>query len=233
MGFYEDKLYPMVIKTVEAEVKTPHLQEILNGTLPLEKFKFQIRQNYNYLMEYSKGWAIGAARCRDYEVMLVLVELLRETLEHEVPFYREYWKKTLDISPEELEMEQLSCVKRSYTSHELARGWEGSIVELVTALLPCAFVYWQMGRKMKSMCTLPEGNLFRNWIEFYTTGWYDEACKQLIELINKLTFGLTPREEARVLEIFAAGCNYEYISWDMYYNMEKWPLGSLFQAKSV
>jgi thiaminase/transcriptional activator TenA len=160
--------------------------------------------------------------------MLILAELVRETLEHEVPFYKEYWKETLDISPEELESERLSNIKTSYTSHELARGWEGTIVELVTALLPCAFVYWEMGKTMKGMCKLPEGHLYRNWIEFYTTGWYDTACEQLINLIDFLTENLSPREEARILEIFAVGCNYEYQSWHMYYNMERWQLNHLF-----
>lgn len=224
MGFYKQKLYPMVRETVKAEIETPHLKEILNGTLPIEKFKFQVKQNYNYLMEYAKGWAIGVAKCQDYEIMLILEEVLRETLKHEVPFYKQYWTETLNISPEELVAEKLSFIKRSYTSHELSRGWEGTIVELVTALLPCAFVYWKMGKKMKQLCNLSRGHLYRNWIEFYTTGWYDQACGKLVDLIDILTVNLTQREEARVLEIFAIGCNYEYQSWHMYYNMEKWPI---------
>ena len=53
MGFYEDRLYPMTIRTVEMEAETPYLKQVVEGTLPIEKFKFQVKQNYNYLIEYA------------------------------------------------------------------------------------------------------------------------------------------------------------------------------------
>jgi len=230
MGFYEERLRPMTIRMVEAEVQTPHLQEILAGTLPLEKFRFQARQNYKYLVEYARAWAVGLAKCPDFDTMAIWAELVRETIEHEIPFYRSHWRQKLGLSLEELDGTVMSSIKRSYTSHELARSWEGDLAEQATALLPCAFVYWEMGKTMKRACQLPAGHLYREWIEFYTTGWYDEVCTKLIQLINRLAAGKSARELGRLEEIYAAGCNYEYLSWDMYYNMRTWPFPEIFPA---
>ena len=231
MGFYQERLYPMTLKVVEAEVQTPHLREIVAGTLPIEKFKFQARQNYTYLIEYAKAWAVGLAKCPDFETMEIWAELVRETIEHEIPFYRTYWREKLGLSLEDLDGTVMSAIKRSYTSHELARSWEGDLAEQATALLPCAFVYWEMGKNLKEKCRLPADHLYREWIQFYTTGWYQEVCTKMILLIDRLVGGKTARELARIEEIYALGCNYEYLSWDMYYRMATWPFPEIFPKK--
>jgi len=126
----------------------------------------------------------------------------------------------------------MANVKRSYTSFELARSWEGDLAEHLTALLPCPIVYWEMGKHLKRQCKLPKGNMYRDWIEFYTVGWFDKTCKSLIKLINDLTKNKTPKELVRLEEIYAVSCNYEYLSWrDMYYKMETWPIEDIFPKK--
>ena len=85
------------------------------------------------------------------------------------------------------------------------------------------------GKYLKGKCKLSKGNIYREWIEFYTTGWYEEFCSKLIYLVNGLTKNKTPRELVRLEEIYAIGCNYEYLSWrDMYYKMETWPIEDIF-----
>jgi len=231
MGFYKERLHPITTRVVAAIVETPHMKEIVAGTLPIEKFKFQARQNYNYLIEYAKAWAVGLAKCHDYETMAMWAEFVRETIEHEIPFYRKHWKETLNLSIEDLEGTIMSNIKRSYTSHELARSWEGDLAEQVTSLLPCDIVYWEQAKVNLARCTLPKGNLYRNWIEFYTTGWFAEVCEKLIGLIDKLVAHKSERDLARIVEIYAVGCSYEYLSWDMYYNMQTWPFPEIFPKK--
>ena len=232
MGFYEDKLHPMTIKTVEKEIETPYLQGVLKGTLPIENFKFQVKQNYQYLIEYAKAWSVGLAKCQNYDQMAIWAEVVEQTIKNEIPFYRKHWQEKLGISIEEFETTTMANIKRSYTSHELARSWEGDLAEQVASLLPCDIVYWEMGKALKSRCELPEGHLYREWIEFYTKGWFVEVCKKLINLINTLTQNKSEQELVRIQEIYAVGCNYEYLSWrDMYYKMETWPIEEIFPEK--
>ena len=232
MAFYQERLLPMVLKTVDAEMELPYFKMMLDGTLPMENFRFQCKQNYNYLIEYAKAWAIGFAKCSDYQEFSMWYEVIKETVEHEIPFYKEHWQKVLDIPFSEMETTIMANVKRSYSSHELARCWEGDLAEQVNVLLPCAFVYWYMGQRLTEKCSLPEGHLYREWMSFYIRGWYAEVCERLINLINKLAANKSPRELAKMEESFAVGCNYEYLSWrDMYNKMETWPLEDIFPVK--
>lgn len=73
--------------------------------------------------------------------------------------------------------------------------------------------------------------MYRDWISFYTTGWFEEVCEKLTVPIDRRVENITERELSRIVEIFAISCNYEYISWDMYYNMVTWPLPELFPDK--
>ena len=57
---------------------------MLAGTLPLENFKFQCCQNYNYLIEYAKAWSVGFAKCTDFGSMAIWYEIVKETVEWEI-----------------------------------------------------------------------------------------------------------------------------------------------------
>ena len=81
------------------------------------------------MLEYARAWAVGLAKCQTYKQMMFWLELVRETIEHEIPSYRNYWKERLDISIEEFESTIMANVKRSYTSHELACSWGGNLAE--------------------------------------------------------------------------------------------------------
>ena len=68
MGFYEQELLPMIRRTCDMIEQTPQMQDILHGTVPLERFQFQIRHNYQYLMEYARCWAVGFSKAQGFEI---------------------------------------------------------------------------------------------------------------------------------------------------------------------
>ena len=69
MGFYEEKLVP-VIKAVCAVIEqTEHMQDILHGTMSEERFRFQILQNHQYLLDYTRCWAVAFSKCTCFQEM--------------------------------------------------------------------------------------------------------------------------------------------------------------------
>lgn len=229
MGIYENHLLPMIRKTVEVIENTPHMQDILKGTMPLERFRFQIKQNYNYLLEYTRCFAVGLSKCRNFDEMLDWYNILKNTMEGTVMHNRDYWAKQIGLTLEEMDSAIMAEGKRSYTSHELARAFEGDLAEALMALLPCNLLYMHMGKDLLPQCTLPEDNMYRKWIEFYTLPEYVKKCENEIRMINQYTENKSEKEIRRLLEIFAIGCNYEILQWqNMYYKMETWPLPEIF-----
>jgi hypothetical protein len=54
----------------------PFVRGIGDGTLPLDKFAFWVRQDYRYLVDYARVFALGASRAPDLGTMTTLAELL-------------------------------------------------------------------------------------------------------------------------------------------------------------
>lgn len=232
MTFYEEYLLPMIRKTCEVIEETPHMQDIVRGTMPLERFRFQIKHNYQYLMEYARCWAVGFSKCSCFDEMYDWYQILSSTMEGTVIHNRDFWAKQIGLSLEEMEATIMAEGKRSYTSHELARAMEGDLASCLMALFPCNILYLHFGRDLLPRCTLPEDNMYYRWLAFYVSPEYEAKCEKEIRMVNKLCSGVNPRRRAQLLEIFAIGCNYEILQWrNMYPKMETWPLPEIFPAK--
>lgn len=229
MNIYEEHLLPMIRTTCVALESTPQMQEILHGNMPMERFRWQIQQNYKYLLEYTKCWAVGFAKAQGFEEMQQWYTIVKSTFEDTVVMNRTYWAEQIGITTDELESTIMAEKKRSYTSHELARAFEGDLAACMMGLFPCNVLYMHLGNDLLPQCTLPKDNMFHKWIEFYTLPAYRSKCAREIETINQLCAQKSGHELKRLLEIFAIGCNYELLQWrDMYYKMETWPLEEIF-----
>ena len=99
----------------EAQHQHPFVRGIGDGTLSLERFKFWLRQDYVFLIEYARLLALAAARSPDLETIIRFATLLKETVETEMNLHRAYAAE-FGISREELEQElqigRASCRER-------------------------------------------------------------------------------------------------------------------------
>lgn len=232
MEFYEKKLVPIIEKVCPIIEKTAHMQSILKGTIPLERFQFQIRQNYQYLMDYTRCWAVGFSKCTCFEEMHEWYEIVKNTMEGTLQINRDFWAEQIGISLEEMDATIQAPGKRNYTSFQLMCAEQGNLTECIMALFPCNILYRFFGENLLPQCKLPKDNVYYKWLEFYTSESYIKKTDNEIRIINKLCKSLTQKEEARLLEIFATSCNYEILQWqDMYYNMTTWPMDSIFPRK--
>ena len=232
MGFYEERLMPAITRTVDELCATVHMQHILHGTMPKELFQFQLKQNFNYLKEFCRSWAIGMSRCSDYDELSIWYQLLKGTFESELGESFRYWGKEAGLTFEDMENTVMAQAKRSYTSHELARAFESDHASQVLALFPCTILYLFIGLKLVPQCILPKDNIYRHWLEFYIGEWYTEHCENAIRLVNKVTENKSERELTKLLEIFTVSCNYEYIQWTtLYQNAETWPIEDIIPPK--
>ena len=98
----------------EAQFRHPFVQGIGAGTLPLAPFAHWVRQDYLYLIEYARLFAIGVARAPDLESMGRHADLAQATLKTEMELHRSYAAE-FGITPEELEREVKSPTCQAYT----------------------------------------------------------------------------------------------------------------------
>ncbi|MFB2349456.1 thiaminase II [Priestia megaterium] len=219
---FSERLYEKLQPIWRQNHNHPFVQGMGDGTLEKEKFRFYMIQDYLYLIDYAKLFAIGAMKATDLQTMGKFAGLLDSTLNEEMSLHREYAKK-FEISEKELEKAQPSPTTLAYTHYMLHVGQSGTLAELVAALLPCMWSYWEIGKELSEK---PGANneFYREWIEMYSSEEFGELATWCINLFDSLTEDKSEAELEKLEEIFLNTTRFEYMFWDMAYNEAMWPV---------
>ena len=133
---FTDELEPILDDVVEQTLDHPMVAGLGDGTLEVAPFEEWVRQDYYYLVEYNRVFALGAAKAPDLERMGTFATLLDETLHTEMDLHRAYAAE-FGITEAELEATEPSPTTRAYTDFLVRVAALGTFGDLVAALLPC------------------------------------------------------------------------------------------------
>jgi thiaminase/transcriptional activator TenA len=206
----------------EAEHRHPFVRGIGDGTLDLEAFKFWVRQDYLFLIEYARVLGLAAAKAPDLETMTRFAGLLDETLRVEMGLHRSYAAE-FGISEEELEREEMALATRAYTDFLVRTAAVGDFTELVAALTPCMWGFCEIAQRLAAG-PKPADARYRRWIEMYSSPEFAELAAWCRELLDRLAEGLRPKERRRLEDAFLTSSRYEYLFWEAAYRREGWPV---------
>lgn len=202
----------------------PFVQAIGDGTLSEKKFAYYLKQDYIYLMDYAKLFALGTIKATNLEIMTKFASILNETLQVEMDLHRSYCKE-FGISSEELENTEPTPITLAYTGYMLNAAHHGTLADLIACLLPCAWDYYEIGSLLKEQNgTALETNRYIAWIQSYASPEFADAHKWLAKLLDELTEDMPEGELKRLEKHFLMTSRYEYLFWDMVHNEQDWPL---------
>ncbi|MFY0218185.1 thiaminase II [Bacillus cereus] len=192
-----------------------------DGTLEKDKFQYYIIQDYLYLLDYAKLYAIGVVKATNPQVMGKFAEQIDGILNGEMTIHKQYAKR-LGISIEEIESAKPSAKNLAYTNYMMSVSQNGTLVELIAALLPCMWSYWEIGKRLNNIPGARDHEFFGEWIQGYSSEEYGNLCIWLIDLLNEMAVGKSETELERLEEIFLYSSRFEYLFWDMSYRKEMW-----------
>lgn len=199
----------------------PFVQGIGSGSLDHEKFKYYMIQDYLYLIDYAKVFAVGAAKAFDMDTMREFSAYTDSLMNGEMEIHRGYMKR-LGITEEEAEHCPAALDNISYTSYMLRIAYEGGPADVMAAILSCALSYEEIACRLKAQypgCW--EHPFFGEWVSGYISEEYHEANQKLIALMERLADGFDERQIARLSEVFKNCSRYEAAFWDMGWEMKK------------
>jgi thiaminase/transcriptional activator TenA len=199
----------------------PFVRGIGDGTLPLGKFAFWIRQDYLYLIDYARVFALGASRAPDLGTMTTLAELLLATLTTEMGLHRSYAAE-FGISLAELEREQKAPTTQGYTDFLLRVATLGDFAEFAAALLPCMWGFSEIGERLAAR-DKPADPRYTKWIAMYSAPEFATLTRWCRDLVDRLGEDASPDLRHRMEEAFLASSRYELAFWEMAWTMERWP----------
>lgn len=202
----------------------PFVQGIGDGSLPRETFQFYMKQDYVFLIEYSRLFAVGAMKADHLEIMGKFAEMLHRTLHGEMDLHRSYAER-LGISREELEQTQATPANLAYTRYMLQAAQTGTLADMLASMLPCAWGYREIGTMLaKQYPDAIHHPFYGDWVRMYASKEYGEVAQWKIDLLDELAEGKPERELAVLEEHFIQASRFEYMFWDMAYHGHDWPV---------
>ncbi|RYM00483.1 thiaminase II [Sporolactobacillus sp. THM7-7] len=221
---FAEQLYNGASHILKKNHDHPFVRRIGDGSLPKEKFAFYMKQDYVYLIDYARLFAIGAQKAVKLDHMRVFTDSLYETLHSEMALHRKYARQ-FGISEQDLENTEPTPINLAYTSYMLRVSQSGTLADLLACLLPCAWDYWEIGKQLKRQNGgRLTGHTYGEWIESYTSDNYGKFCTWLIDLMNELTDGESAEKRQELKRYFQTTARYEYLFWRMVDTGEGWPV---------
>ncbi len=199
----------------------PFVRGIGDGSLPLDKLTFWVRQDYLYLIDYARVFALGASRAPDLDTMTTFAELLHATLKTEMNLHRSYAAE-FGISPAELEQERKAPTTQGYTDFLLRVATLGDFAEFAAALLPCMWGFLEVGERLARQ-GMPADPRYAKWIAMYSAPEFATLARWCRDLVDRLGRDASLELRQRMEATFLASSRYELAFWEMAWTLERWP----------
>lgn len=212
MPGFSEELREAAAPLWDAQVEHPFVRGIGDGTLDPERFRHWVRQDYLFLVDYSRLLALAAARAPSLALLERFAELARSTAHEEMALHRSY-AADWGIPAAELERERPTATTRAYTDYLLRTAALGDFGELVAALLPCMWGFSDLGRALAERGK-PGVELYARWIDVYADEEFAELARWCREACDDAAAGTGEATRARMREAFVTSARYELAFWE-------------------
>jgi thiaminase (transcriptional activator TenA) len=199
----------------------PFNQELLKGTLNEDIFKNYIIQDYIYLQNYRKTFAILLSKAPDQEASAFIVYQIK-SIDEEIKAVHEIYLEKFSISKDELLKTAPYPSTEFYDSYLIKTAYIEPFEVGLAATLPCNWVYYRIGADMNKTKLSPD-NKYRQWIEGYAPDpWETSDTKAFVDLIEKYMKNATLENRQKMTQAFKTAMKLEYMFWDGIYRNLNW-----------
>jgi thiaminase (transcriptional activator TenA) len=205
----------------EASFNHPFVKGIGDGTLSIESFRYYVMQDAYYLSHFARIQSLGAAKAADLPTTARMAAHAQDTYEAELSLHANF-SKLLHITEEEQANFKAAPTAYAYTSHMYRAAYTGHLGDIIAAILPCYWLYYEIGEKLQ-LCT-PDEPIYQEWIAAYGGDWFRTLVEEQINRLDEIAATVSERDLDRMKEHFLISSQYEYSFWEMAYTLEGWPV---------
>ncbi len=220
-GSFSAQLWESIGDIYGAILGHPFITGLTDGTLPAESFAFFVVQDAFYLREYAKALAIVGSRAPSPRALRMFAGHAAEAVAAELELHATLLAD-LGISTEEAKRAQPAPTTLAYTSYLLSTAHGGSYAAGVGAVLPCYWIYWEIGKELRRQGSCDPR--YQRWIDAYGAVEYGEVVSAVIDEADLVAPALSSDERALMRGHFRTTSRYEWMFWDMGYRRESWPV---------
>jgi thiaminase (transcriptional activator TenA) len=216
---FSAELWQSITDIYAAILAHPFLAGLTDGSLPQRAFAFYVVQDTMFLHRYAQALAAVASRAPDSASAEMFARHAAGVVAAEMTLHSSLLAD-LGIDPAAVQAAEETPSVLAYTSYLLAATRGGSYGEGVGTVLPCYWIYWEVGKHLIARGS--PNPRYQQWIDTYGTEEFGDEAREVIAVTDKLD--VTPAERARIEQHFRTTSRYEWMFWDMGYRRETWPV---------
>lgn len=216
---FSDELLEIGRPIWDAQFEHPFVTELADGSLDESAFRFWVEQDYRYLLDYARTFAIAGAKARQEPRMQGLFEVAHTILDFEMDLHRSFASE-YGLTPADLESVTKAPTCVAYTNFLVRTAHERPLPVIAAAIYPCGKGYLDVAAHAADLAN--GEHRYTPWIEKYTSEEFHEAVGWMTELIDHA--GDTyPGYREEMIDAFERSAKLELAFWEMCYECEEWP----------
>ena len=197
----------------------PFNQELANGTLDSQAFCHYVIQDAHYLLAYGRALAVAAAKADEADDVIQFSEAAKIAIIVERSLHKDFMQ-AFAITKTEFESTPLTLACHHYTSFLTATAWSESYPVVLAALLPCFWIYAEVGHDIVSKSV--ENNPYQAWVDTYSGEEFHTAVRNVIATVDKVAARCDQDTLAKMHAAYTMGAKLEWLFWDSAYQQRQW-----------
>ena len=206
---------------LQAQFQHPFVKGLGGGSLPLEKFRYYLIQDSLYIVEYARAMAWVAPLLPGVKNIMDMLEAAKQSFQIEFMLKEQYFEK-FGISMEDALKTEPAPVCKAYVDHLFRYTRTGTLSEGMAAILPCGWIYVEIGQKFTQGKEIPDSHPYKPWLETYAVPEFQEMVNWWFDLLDTAVKDQPISELQRIQDIFIKSCRYEWMFWEMGWNQAGW-----------
>lgn len=214
---YTEQLWQSIAPIYDAILRHPFLTGLTDGSLSQEAFEFYVVQDAHYLRYYAQCLSLAASEGSPRRVGRDLQRAC-ENRDSGGAFPAGF--EEFGLTPERVYATPLAPTCVAYTHYLLAVCYARPFHEMLGALLPCYWIYWEVGKELERHGS--PNPLYQRWIDTYASEAFGSVVREVLTMTDAIAEELTDAQRAAMQHHFVMTSRYEWMFWDMGYRREQW-----------
>ena len=200
----------------QAYIEHGFVQQLGNATLAPEAFQHYLKQDYLFLIQFARAFALAAYKSPTLSDLRQAKEGLQAIVDVELDLHVSYCKEW-GISEQELADLPEARATLAYTRYVLDTGNRGDLLDLHVALSPCMVGYGEIANWLNSRAETIRGesNPYDAWIAMYESDEFQDAMQAEICWLNERLAEVSPARFKELTRIFSDATRLEIDFWEM------------------
>jgi len=214
------ELWSAIAPAYDSILEHPFITGLTTGELDPAAFVRFLAQDTYYVNEYARSLAALGATAPDMELTRSLVQHAGGAVTAETTLHAEL-VEMLELPHDAISDASPTPTARAYVDFVTARVHGSSFFEGLAAVLPCMWVYAEVGQHLARQGS-PHPTYSR-WIESYAGSEYLDEVARVLDDVDRLAVRVSESERTNGIAIAQLATRYEWMFWDSAYRGEEWP----------